>query len=118
MYSSEVKALIQSMKRNIRSVTLDKVEYYDNSDHIFAIHLRIPMDHYGLKWELYSFYKMVWIQMLDEKDILLFEYKEFRSPLLYLFISCALPDEDDNDINEDEPRDNISEATNELFLRR
>ena len=118
MYSSEVKELIKSLKRNIRSITLDQVEYYDHSDHIFSIHLRTAMDPYVLKFELYSFYEMVWIQVIDENDTILFEHNPFRSPPLYLFISCALPDEADNDLNEDEPRDYISKATDELFSRR
>ena len=118
MFSSEVKALIMSMKRNIRSVTLDEVEFYDPSDHIFAIHLRVAMEQDGLKHELYYFYRMVWIQMVEENNILLFEHKQFRSPPLYLFISREMPDDEDFDLNEDEARDNISEKVDELFSRR
>ena len=106
------------MKRNIRSVTVDEGEFYDHSDHIFAIHLRVAMDQEGLKHELYYFYQMVWIQMVDENNILLFEHKHFRSPPLYLYISREMPDDEDYDLNEDDARDNISESANELFSRR
>ena len=104
MNKKETVELILSLKRNIRCLTLKKLEYKEGL--VVEMTFNCLHDIDELRHELYYFYKCPYIE--NNKDIEMlriyssFEYKTFRNTITILHFHYEEIHDEDDDLNDEE----------------